>query len=197
MSNGRIGASIREYLERIIDERDRLYDVRFRAAETAVNAALAAQEKQTNASFSASEKAIVKAEDSQKSYNVGHNDLSRKMEDQYKSMVPYSEARLKWDSVDKELIDIRKESAAIRDMLMKEIAGLRESRATVSGKDAGITVSWGVLLGVVALVSSLILIGSFVVENAPAVPAPAPQIIYVPAPAGALLPTTPASPVQR
>src|ERR1700722_3073367 len=67
--------SIREYLVSIIEERDRLYDMRFKASETAVNAALAAQEKAVTAAFTASEKAIVKAEDAQKDYNNRSNEF--------------------------------------------------------------------------------------------------------------------------
>jgi phosphopantetheinyl transferase (holo-ACP synthase) len=39
------GIALRAFLERIIDERDRLYDSRFRASEIAVQAALLAQKE--------------------------------------------------------------------------------------------------------------------------------------------------------
>jgi formaldehyde-activating enzyme involved in methanogenesis len=76
--------TVRVFVERIMDERDRLYEAKFKAAETAVttalssaekavNAALAAQEKQTASSFAASEKAIVKAEEAQREYNIRSN----------------------------------------------------------------------------------------------------------------------------
>lgn len=162
-----------EALREIIDERDRLYKERDDSRRTAVDAALAAVKEQTKATFEASEKAIVKAEEAQKSYNSSHNDLSRKMDEQYKAMTPQSEARLKWDNSDREIADIRKELIAnreaankdntnLRDMIMKEISGLRESRSEGTGKSAGLHNSWGLLLGFASLIVSLIAIASFV-----------------------------------
>jgi hypothetical protein len=72
---------------------------------------------------------------------------------------------------------------------------LTRSRAADTGKTEGIGASWAVLLGVVALVASLLLIWS----RATSVTAPPaqPQVIYVPAPPGALLPTTPQQAAPR
>lgn len=82
---------MREFFERIVDERDKLYGVRFEEAKTAVNAALIAQKESVTSAFLASEKAIVKAEEAQKAYNVAHNDLSRKMDEQNKGTMPRPE----------------------------------------------------------------------------------------------------------
>jgi phosphopantetheinyl transferase (holo-ACP synthase) len=133
-------------LEKLMDERDRLYMKQFEASDEAVKAALVANEKQTHAAFAASKEAINKAEESQRSYNATHNDLTRKMDQQYKEMVPASEARLKWESTDKEIGEARRELGVIRESisretgalrmeLMREIQGLRESRSQVSGSD--------------------------------------------------------------
>jgi hypothetical protein len=128
-------------IEKLAEERDKWYAERDRNGQTAVDKALAAVKEQTSSSFAASKEAILKAEDSQKSYNVGHNDLSRKMEDQYKQMVPYSEARLKWDSMD------------------REIAALREMRSNVTGKGEGISTAWGLFLGAMALLGGIVTTG--------------------------------------
>lgn len=136
--------SIRE----LLDERDRLYKERSDAQKTAVDAALAAQKEQTASSFSSSEKAIRKAEESQQSYNAGHNDLSRKMEAQYALMVPKTEAQLKWDSAERDTSEIHKELAIVREStpkdinslrfeLMREISNLRESRSEGGGERSG------------------------------------------------------------
>jgi chromosome segregation ATPase len=112
-----------DYLEKLINERDRLYSERWTAQQAAIS----------------------KAEDSQKTYNQGHNDLSHKMESQYSLMVPAPEAKLKWDSIDKAIEEIRKDAggarttdfanlAALRTELMKEISGLRESRSASGGE---------------------------------------------------------------
>jgi hypothetical protein len=132
-------------LEQLVEERDRLYKERDDARKTAVDAALAAQKEQTKSSFEASKEAIGKSEQSQTIYNAGHNDLSRKMEVQYSTMVPQTEARLKWDSVDKAIEGLRKDNgdtkishqveiANLRTELMREIQGLRESRAAVDSE---------------------------------------------------------------
>ena len=143
-ARGTITVSVREYFERIIRELDRRLTDRAEAQDKAVSAALIAAERQTAQSFAASEKAISKAENSQREYNQGHNDLSRKMEAQYASMVPSSEAKLKWESIDKDIAGLRSEIAInretnskdvnnLRQELMREISGLRESRSAASG----------------------------------------------------------------
>ncbi len=166
-------------IEDLFKERDRLYISMFHASETAVVAALAAVKESTSSTFSSSEKAIVKAEDAQRTYNQGHNDLARKMDEQYKSMVPASEARLKWEAVDKDVAESRKDLAILRDSLakevtslrtelMKEIAGLRESRSELGGKTSSTQQAsdqrhWAVGV-IVAIVLGLFSIGLTVVD---------------------------------
>lgn len=134
-------------LKKLVDERDRYYVQQFKNSEQAVKDALTANKEQTSAAFAASKEAINKAEEAQRSYNQTHNDLTRKMDAQYKEMVPASEARLKWESVDKEVTDTRREMALIRESLprevsslrselMKEIQGLRESRSEGGGRES-------------------------------------------------------------
>lgn len=129
------------------DERDRLYMGKFADAKIAVDDALKAQKELTNASFASSEKAIVKAEESQRSYNAGHNDLSRKMESQYALMMPRQEELSIIKSLE-EKIESQKESfQKLLDTLRvnfdkqfdghtKEITGLRETRSQSEGADS-------------------------------------------------------------
>jgi hypothetical protein len=156
-----------ENLSDIMDERDRLYKERYDSQKTAVDDALAAQKEQTAQSFAASEKAIVKAEDSQRIYNQGHNDLTHKMEVQYTSMVPQAEAKLKWDAIDKAIEENRKtvdearnqrhtELAGLRTELMKEIQNLRESRSIGEGNTLGLKQGWNVIVIVLGLIISAI-----------------------------------------
>jgi hypothetical protein len=80
--------------------------------------------------------------------------------------------------------------------LVLEMRSLRESRAGTTGKNEGISVSWGVLLAVATLIAALFAGGVFS-RPAPVqavVPAP---IIMVPAPTGTLLPTTPPAAAPR
>lgn len=108
---------------RLYEERDRRYEDRFKAQETAVAAALAAQEKLTAAAFAAAKEAVLKQENSQSSYNATHNDLTRKMDNQYALMLPRTEADSRARGSDEKIEDIK-----------KGLAGLRESRSESSGR---------------------------------------------------------------
>lgn len=125
----------------VMDERHALYQERAQSQKVAVDDALKAQKELTTQAFSASEKAIVKAEDAQKAYNLSHNDLLKKMD----LLVPKAEAQLKWETTDKEVQENRRELGMMREMiprelgilrqdLMREIAGLRESRSEGTGE---------------------------------------------------------------
>jgi hypothetical protein len=84
------------------------------------------------------------------------------------------------------------------EMALKEYkVGANEWRDTVKdlisarqGKSEGVSASWAVLLGAAALIATLIVIGAFVFDEDPA-PAqgPAPQVFYVPAAPGTLIPS--------
>lgn len=135
---------MREFLERVVDERDRQYDLRFRAAEIAVAAALAGQEKAVAAAFLASEKAIIKAEDAQKDYNARSNEFRGQLDDQAKLLMQRQEALGLFKSSDDKLetmrlfFDSKLESQRIafeknNDALTKEIGNLRESRSEATG----------------------------------------------------------------
>lgn len=72
--------SLKEHFEAIFKEQNERLNQRFIDAE-----------KLTNAAFQASKEAIVKAEAAQSQYNIAHNDLTRKMDGQYKEMAPRTE----------------------------------------------------------------------------------------------------------
>jgi hypothetical protein len=121
------GITLKEYFEKefealrkLMDERDRLYAIQFKAAETAVNAALAAQEKATASAFSASEKAIVKAEEAQKEYNVRSNEFRGQLDDQNKLMMPRVESISMHRSTDDKI-------SVIQKSLEDKIADLQKS----------------------------------------------------------------------
>jgi hypothetical protein len=136
-----MNVSLKEHLESLISQR-------FDAQEKAVQAALAAQKELTNAAFASSEKAITKAEEAQKSYNQTHNDLSRKMDEQYKEMMPRAESLARHasnehryqelkDDFSKLRIEFKDDLSKLRIELMKEIGSLRESRSESSGDKSG------------------------------------------------------------
>ncbi len=145
------GVSLREFLERVMDERDRRYEDRFKAQETAVSSALAAQKELTSAAFAASEKAIVKAEAAQTSYNERSNEFRGQLDDQAKTLIPRTEADARFFSFEEKLSTLR-----------GDVSGLRESRSDATGRRAGISTGWAVLLGAAGFIATLISIGTFI-----------------------------------
>jgi chromosome segregation ATPase len=136
-------------LEKLIDERDRLYDSRFKAAEVAVSAALAAQEKAVNAAFTASEKAVLKAEQAQKEYNERSNEFRGQLDDQAKTLMPRPETLNMFKSIEEKLVaaqvTFKSEMSAVQSSFEKTVSGLeaqvsslRDSRSQGSGRDAAI-----------------------------------------------------------
>lgn len=137
----------------LMEERDRRYEERFAGQKEAVSSALTAQKELTTSAFASSEKAIVKAEDSQRTYNAGHNDLSRKMESQYKDMLPRPEATALLASIEDKI-----------ENLKKEIAGLRESRSEGGGERHGRISQQQFIMMIVSLIVALVIIGGAVVS---------------------------------
>jgi hypothetical protein len=158
---------LRSFLERIVDERDRQYDMRFRAAEIAVSAALSAQEKAVAAAFLASEKAIIKAEEAQRDYNQRSNEFRGQLDDQAKTLMARNEALGLFKSYDDKLdtmriyFDSKLESQRLAfektmENLSKEIAGLRESRSAVTGTSTGIKESQGQLYLIIGIIIAIV-----------------------------------------
>lgn len=138
-----------EASKEVINERDKLYKERDDSRRTAVDAALAAAKEQTKASFDASEKAIVKAEEAQKSYNVAHNDLARKMDEQNKATMPRLESQQRFDNIAKEVAELKALTAVSGGVIVGTKSVKDESRANVA-----ILIS--IIVGVVAVLSHFI-----------------------------------------
>jgi len=89
--------------------------------------------------------------------------------------------------------------AAVVDPRMSELmTTVRENTARLqsgTGKSEGMDSMWKLLVAGVGLLVALNALGVF--NRTATAPTPAPQVIYVPAPAGALLPTTPPQPTPR
>jgi len=79
------------------------------------------------------------------------------------------------------------------DKLTMVVETLARQQAAGGGKSQGINLAWVVALGLVSLLCGLITIGSFVFISL----RPAPQPLYVPSPAGTMLPATPPASVPR
>lgn len=178
-------------LRSIMDERDRLYTERGHAARIALEASIHAIKEQTALSFAASEKAIQKAEEAQREYNIRSNEFRGQLEDQAQMLMPRAECAALFKAMDEKLMTLTTANSTRNEMLLKDINGLREAKSNLDGRTAMLSVlGMAVIAIIVAWVSS-----SFrgtVAPNSQAAP-----IIYSPAPPGALLPTTPPAVVPR
>ncbi len=141
-------------LESFYEERDRRYEDRFKAQEMATSAAISASEKLTASAFAASKEAISKAETAQNTYNHSHNDLTRKMDSQYKEMLPRPESDIKFKAQEDKLEELK-----------KEIAGLREYRSSTGGRSNAIRDSLGFIVGAFGIGASLALIVFYLLSS--------------------------------
>lgn len=154
-------------IERIVDERDRQYDMRFRASEIAVNAALAAQQKSTADAFIASEKAIVKAEEAQKDYNARSNEFRGQLDDQAKQLMARAEALNLLKASDDKLetmrlfFDSKLESQRLNfekshEALASEVGVLRTAFSAQQGKSTGMSSFMTASIAITGIVLALI-----------------------------------------
>jgi tetrahydromethanopterin S-methyltransferase subunit F len=136
-------------LRELMDERDRRYTGQFDASKNAVIDALAAQKEQTSSVFTSSEKAIIKAEDAQRSYNERTNELRGALNDQNKTLLSRTEAEARFLNVEEKIDEIK-----------RDVANLREYRSAVVGKDraeahAETTQKWLIGLAIGVMLSML------------------------------------------
>jgi hypothetical protein len=112
----------------LMNERDTRYKERFDGQERETKNALAAQKEATASALAASDKAILKQEGFQNNYNASHNDLTRKMDAQYKEMVPRPEAVAKFDGLNDKIEEVKK--------ILSE----------TKGRTAGVNATWALVI---------------------------------------------------
>ena len=166
-------ASVKEFftrwlidIEKFLEERDRRYDERFDAIERARESAFASQKQLTDAAFSASQKAVDKAEQAQKEYNARSNEFRDALNDANKNNI----GRDEYHSGHQSLID-RLDADAIRlqekfDDIKKSIEDLKISKANVSGKSEQSKADNAVLYSTVSLIGTLIAIIAVIITLA-------------------------------
>src|SRR5579872_6022560 len=98
---------IRELIKTTIDERDKRYEDRFKASETAVSAALSAQKEAVNAAFAASKEAIGKAEIAQTAYNERSNEFRQTLDDQARLLLSRTEATAQFNAITARLDEVK------------------------------------------------------------------------------------------
>src|SRR5688572_30211550 len=102
--------ALKEYFERIVSDMKEAHDQRFRDNQVAVDRALDAEQKKTQAAFDASEKALERERAKQDQYNSTHNDLLRKAEDLAKLTMSRSEVQLMFDAAREHVDQLAKEA---------------------------------------------------------------------------------------
>ena len=125
------------FLLRIIDERDRQYNIRFDASEKLVEAELRALVDSRHAMMESFKAAVAKAEQAQDAWNETHNGLVRKMEDRDHQMMRRDEALGKFED------------------LKAAISALQINRGMQAGKTAGLNTGWGYIVGGVVLLATI------------------------------------------
>jgi hypothetical protein len=95
-------------LKELVDERDRRYTEKFDAQEKATALALAYQKEAVTNAFTASEKAIVKAEEAQKAYNERSNEFRGQLDDQAKMLMPRTEAIQRIERVEGDIKELQR-----------------------------------------------------------------------------------------
>ena len=178
LTHAELAAEFRAFKELtrvMFEERKSFIDERFNG----VDRAIAGIKEATSLAFAGSEKAIVKSETSQREYNVGHNDLSRKMENQYKDMLPRQEAERmitamseKFEDLKKEIIEFRSHSEQDRgtyaqktdlvsavEKLEVALKPLLAFSINQQGRTAGVSSAWGVMIAVVGMIGGGGLVG--------------------------------------
>ena len=113
----------RQFLERILVERDARYEARFIANEKAVDTALDAQKEltaanlasanaATSAAFAASEKAITKAEQANEKRLEGLNEFRSQMAEQQAGYITKAEAELQFAAMKEKIEALSKSDSA-------------------------------------------------------------------------------------
>lgn len=139
--------TLKEHLIALIEGNDRRYQESFAGADKAVGAALAAQKELTNAAFASSEKAIVKAEDAQRDYNVRSNEFRGQLDDQAQTLMPRSETAVLIHSLEDKLYTTGKTNSDKIDELGKKLDSMSTRLTTIEGKSTGMGAMWGYILG--------------------------------------------------
>lgn len=138
--NGNVRVTLREFVERVFVEHEKLYDVRLNALEESFKSSLAAQEKLNTTIFSSNDKAITKAEEAQREYNIRSNNFRGQLDDQAKALMPRIETVTIFKAIDEKInaLEISVSNHAKEhsmqneknfDRITKDITDLRDARS--------------------------------------------------------------------
>jgi len=176
-------AMILERMRERLDDVDRRfldsdlrYQQRYDASLFAIRAAFAAQEKAISAALASADRAVTKAELATEKRFESVNEFRGTLDSQQRTLITRSEV------------------AATFHAMNEKVARLQQQADNLTAERAGIKGGWGYAVGVVGFV---LLIASFLLREVPTVPPASPQVIYVPAAPGTLVPTPTTPTVPR
>lgn len=144
----------------LMKERHERYKERHDSHKTLMDAALTAVKDQTKSSFDNSREAIVKAEEAQNAYNLSHNDLAKKLEQQNQATMPRTETEGRFKAMEEKVALLTGSFVAGTGATQGAAISRQESRANISVIVAVI----GSVLGMGGVLVAVIL---FVVKGAP------------------------------
>lgn len=127
--------SLRLFFERILEETNRRNEERFRAQETAINAALLAQKTAIDAALAAADRAVTKAEVAAEKRFESQNEFRGQLKDQQVNFVMRAELSAIEKRFDEKIITLERQN----DNLHKSRALLEGEK---TGKDAQQRLLW-------------------------------------------------------
>ncbi len=127
-------SDLRDLMQKQIDERDRQYNSRFESAEKQVTVAFAAQKELASFVRESSEKAILKSEEAQRSYNERSNEFRGQLDDQAKTLMPRSEVDAKIKALEVLFYQARDSAEDERNRWDARISKLDTSQANLQGR---------------------------------------------------------------
>ena len=135
-------------LKELGEERDKRYGETHIADKEAVNAALAAAKEAVAAALAAAKEAVIKQEGSQTTYNASHNDLLKKMEQQYRDTLPRTEAEQRFSTLSDKINELRLWQSAREGGTMQQ----QQTRAQLNITTGQVLVVLAIIIGVIEFV---------------------------------------------
>ena len=155
-------ATLDQYMMRVMDERDRSYQQQFHAQEKAIDAAFHAQEKAVAAALSAAERAVNKAEVASEKRFDSVNEFRSTLTDQNATFLPrpeFDRAILAlYDKLDASNKTLSDKIESNTKMIGDKLDVVRAYKDIASGHSAGLNSGWVYLLGLIAVIGTLITI---------------------------------------
>jgi hypothetical protein len=170
------------HIRTLIDGNDKRYEERFLASQKALELGLAGTKTEIGAALVSADRAVQKAEVATEKRFESVNEFRGTLDNQQRTLIPRSEVDVIRSGLEEKIAQLTKTLDEVR-------RGEAVMGAVAQGGKAAIDTSRSNLAILLTIGLFLIAVITFVLKSG-AVPS-APQVIYVPAPAGALLPTTP------